>query len=80
MRGLGSHPEGAQGNTLLRNKAVRGKSFFVKKSFGDQAHADYTPQQLLRMGKQGMTRVLCAYETNLPRVPSRGCAGHIGIE
>ena len=52
-------------NTLLRNKAVRGKSFFMKKAFGaDEAHADYTPQQLLRMGKQGMIRVLCAYETS----------------
>ncbi len=41
-------------NTPLRNQAVRGKSYFVKKSPGDQAHAGYTPQQLLRMGKQGM--------------------------
>ena len=24
-------------NTLLRNKAVRGKSYFVKKTYGDQA-------------------------------------------
>ena len=46
--------------------AVRGKSFFVKKTFPEQAHQDYTPQQLLRMGKQDMTRVLCAYGTNLP--------------
>ena len=53
-------------NTLLRNKAVRGKSYFIKSAFGDQAHSDYTPQELLRMGKSGMTRVLCAYETNLP--------------
>ncbi|CAK0870327.1 unnamed protein product, partial [Prorocentrum cordatum] len=37
-------------NTLLRNKAYQ----------------EYAPQQLLHMGKAGMTRVLCAYETNLP--------------
>ena len=46
---------------------MRGKSFFVKKTFPEQAHQDYTPQQLLRMGKQDMTRVLCAYGTNLWR-------------
>ena len=53
-------------NTILRNKAVRGKSFFVKKSFGGQAWEEFTPQQLLQMGKASFTRVLCAYETNLP--------------
>ena len=53
-------------NTLLRNKAIRGKSYFIKKSFGDQAQADYTPQELLKSGKDGMIRVLCAYETNMP--------------
>ncbi len=50
-------------NTLLRNKAVRGKSYFVKKTYGDQAHQDYVPCELLRMGKDNMARVLCAYET-----------------
>ena len=45
-------------NTLLQNKAVRGKSYFVKKSYGEQAFQEYTPQQLLRMGKSGMARVL----------------------
>ena len=45
---------------------MRGKSFFVKKTFPEQAHQDDTPQQLLRTGKQDMTRVLCAYGTNLP--------------
>ena len=33
--------------------------------FGEQAHQDYTPSELLRMGKDNMARVLCAYETNL---------------
>ena len=33
-------------NTLLRNKAVRGKSFFVKKSFGSQALDELTPAEL----------------------------------
>ena len=53
-------------NTLLRNKAVRGKSYFVKQSFWAQAQVDYTPYDLLRMDKTAMTRVLCAYETNMP--------------
>ena len=30
-------------NTILRNKAVRGKSYFIKKAFGDEAYVDYTP-------------------------------------
>ena len=40
-------------NTVLRNKAVRGKSYFVKKSFGGEAWEEYTPQQLLKMGSSG---------------------------
>ena len=53
-------------NTLLRNKAVRGKAYFVRKSYGSQAYEEYTPDMLLRMSKAQMTRVLCAYEGKLP--------------
>ena len=53
-------------NTLLRNKAIRGKSYFVKKSYGDQAFEEHTPEALLRMGKAPLTRMLCAYEDKLP--------------
>ena len=31
-------------NTLLRNRAVRGKSYFVRRSIGHQAYEDFTPQ------------------------------------
>ena len=53
-------------NTLLRNKAVRGKSFFVRKSVGAQAYEDFTPQELLGKSKAQMIRILCAYETKMP--------------
>ena len=67
-------------NTLLRNRAVRGKSYFVKKAYGEQAHQEYTPQQLLRMGKAGMARVLCAYETNLPGSAAEKLAQRADLE
>ena len=44
----------------------RGKSFFVKKTYGQQAYEDYAPEQLLQMGKAQMGRVLLAYEGDLP--------------
>ena len=53
-------------NTLLRNKAVRSKSYFVKRAFGEQAFTEHTPRQLLDMGKAQMANVLCAYETDMP--------------
>ena len=53
-------------NTLLRNKAVRGKSYFVRQAVGHQAYEHYTAEQLLRMSKTQMSRVLCAYENALP--------------
>ena len=53
-------------NTLLRNKAVRGKSYFVRRSIGHQAYEDFTPQQLLGKSKAQMIRILCAYETKMP--------------
>jgi hypothetical protein len=53
-------------NTLLRNKAVRGKSYFVKRSVGAQAYEDYTPHELLGKSKAHMIRILCAYETKMP--------------
>ena len=53
-------------NTFLRNKAVRSKSYFVKREFGADSYQSYTPKEMLKMGKAGMTRVLCAYEGNLP--------------
>ena len=53
-------------STLLRNKAVRGKSYFVRREFGADTRVEYTPKDLLRMDKGKMTRVLCAYETNMP--------------
>ena len=53
-------------NTLLRNKAVRGKSYFVRREFGADTRVEYTHKDFLRMDKAQMTRVLCAYETNMP--------------
>ena len=53
-------------NTLLRNKAIRGKAFFVRRSFGGQAYEEVTPDKLLAMGKAQMSRTLCAYEGNQP--------------
>ena len=53
-------------NTLLRNKAIRGKAFFVKKQYGAQSYEEVTPKQLLQMGKAQMSRILCAYEGNQP--------------
>ena len=48
-------------NTLLRNKAVRGKSFFVNKNYGAASHEEYTPDALLAMSKTKMSRMLQAY-------------------
>ena len=53
-------------NTLLRNKAIRGKAFFARRSYGAQAHEEVTPEVLLRMSKAQMSRVLCAYEGKQP--------------
>ena len=53
-------------NTLLRNKAYRGKAFFIRRSFGGQAYKEVTPDKLLAMGKAQMSRILCAYEGNQP--------------
>ena len=52
--------------TLLRNKAVRGKIYFVRREFGADTRVEYNPKDLLRMDKAKMTRVLCACETNMP--------------
>ena len=49
-------------NTILRNRAVRGKSYFVRRSYGAQAYEEYTQEALLAMSKVQMTRLLCAYE------------------
>ena len=53
-------------NTILRNRAVRGKSYFVRKTLGVQAYEEFTPEALLCMSKASMTRVLCAYEHKMP--------------
>ncbi len=54
-------------NTLLRNKAVRSKGFFVKQAFGEAAYEEkYTPREMLDMGKKEMCNVVCAYEGHLP--------------
>ena len=53
-------------STVLRNKAVRGRSYFIKKGIGNDAYSQFTPRELLNMGKAKMIRVLCAYEQNLP--------------
>ncbi len=53
-------------NTILRNRAVRGKSDFARKTLGVQAYEEFTPAALLRLSKASMTRVLCAYEHKMP--------------
>ena len=53
----------AEASVLL---LFRGKSYFVKKSYGDQAFEEHTPEALLRMGKAPLSRMLCAYEDKLP--------------
>ena len=42
------------------------ESFFVRRSIGHQARTDYTAEQLLKMSKTQMSRILCAYEHALP--------------
>ena len=48
--------------------------------FGAQAWEDYTPQQLFQMGKSNFTRVLCAYETNLPGSAAEKLAQRADLE
>ena len=38
----------------------------MKKTYGQQAYEDYAPEQLIKMSKSQMGRVLLAYENALP--------------
>ena len=53
-------------NTIMRNKAMRGKAYFVKQDYEGDAYVDFTPEELLRMSKTRMSSMLCAYETKMP--------------
>ena len=67
-------------NTLLRNKAYRSKSFFIRRSFGGQAYEEVTPEKLLAMGKAQMSRILCAYEGNQPGSAAEKLAQRTDLE
>jgi hypothetical protein len=53
-------------NTVLRNKAVRRKSYFVKRQYEGEAFEEFTPEQLLKMSKQHMAKIITAYEQAMP--------------
>ena len=67
-------------NTVLRNKAVRGRSYFIKKGIGNEAYTQCAPRDLLNVGKAKMMRVLCAYEQNLPGSASEKLSQRADLE
>ena len=53
-------------NTALRNKALRARSYFVKRQTGMNANVSHTNEELLRMGKAQFTKIVTAFEHSLP--------------
>ena len=49
-------------NTALRNKALRARTYFVKKQVGLNTSDSYTNEQLMNMGKAQFTKVIAAFE------------------
>ena len=52
-------------NTALRSKALRSRSYFVKRQTGMNANAPHTNEELLRMGKAQFTKI-ATFEHSLP--------------
>ena len=53
-------------NTALRSKALRSRSYFVKRQTGMNANVPHTNEELLRMGKAQFTKIVTAFEHSLP--------------
>ena len=49
-------------NTALRNKALRSRTYFVKRQVGLNTSASYTNEELMKMGKAQFTKVIAAFE------------------
>ena len=49
-------------NTALRNKALRARTYFVKRQIGLNTSDAYTNEQLMNMGKSQFTKVIAAFE------------------
>ena len=49
-------------NTALRNKALRARTYFVKKQVGLNTSDSYTNEQLMNMGKAQFAKVIAAFE------------------
>ena len=49
-------------NTALRNKALRARTYFVKKQLGLNTSDSYTNEELMNMGKAQFTKIIAAFE------------------
>lgn len=49
-------------NTALRNKALRARTYFVKRQVGLNTSDSYTNEELMNMGKAQFTKVIAAFE------------------
>ena len=52
-------------NTALRNKALRARSYFVKRQVGLNTNVAYTNEELFHMGKSNFTKLVSAFEHSL---------------
>ena len=52
-------------NTALRNKALRGRSYLLKRTGGANANVAHTNEELFAMGKSNFTRLVTAFEHSL---------------
>eukprot|EP00435_Cladocopium_sp_Y103_P049427 s1595_g14.t3 len=52
-------------NTALRNKALRGRSYFLKRQVGINTNVKHTNEDLLAMGKANFVRLVSAFEHSL---------------
>ena len=49
-------------NTALRNKALRARTYFVKRQVGLNTNDAYTNEELMNMGKAQFTKIIAAFE------------------
>ena len=52
-------------NTALRNKALRARSYFIKRQTGLHAHVAYSNEELFKMGKNNFTKMVSAFEHSM---------------
>ena len=52
-------------NTALRNKALRGRSYLLRRTGGANANVAHTNEELFAMGKSNFTRLVTAFEHSL---------------